>query len=56
MSHMKDDSILINTARGSVINDTDLLAKLEESKNFCYGADAYNNEPTKTGDYPIPLA
>ena len=53
---MKDDAILINTSRGSVINDADLLAKLEESKNFWYGADAYNNEPTKSGDFPVPLA
>jgi D-3-phosphoglycerate dehydrogenase len=56
LSHMKDDAVLINTARGSVINDADLLEKLEESKNFWYGADAYNNEPTKSGDFPVPLA
>jgi lactate dehydrogenase-like 2-hydroxyacid dehydrogenase len=56
LSQMKDDAVLINTARGTVINDADLLAKLEESKNFWYGADAYNGEPTKSGDYPVALA
>jgi len=53
---MRDDAILINTARGNVVDDADLLAKLEESKNFWYGADAYNGEPTKSGDYSNPLA
>lgn len=43
---MKDDAMLINTARGNVIVDADLLEKLNSCPNFWYGADVYNNEPT----------
>jgi D-3-phosphoglycerate dehydrogenase len=46
LSLMKEDAVLINTARGAVVNDSDLLAHLEESKNFWYGTDVYNGEPT----------
>jgi D-3-phosphoglycerate dehydrogenase len=46
LSKMKNDAVLINTARGTVINDVDLLAHLEESKNFWYGTDVFNGEPT----------
>ena len=42
---MKDESMLINTSRGAVINDQDLLAHLEESKGFWYGTDVFNGEP-----------
>ena len=54
---MKDDAVLINTARGNNIIDEDLLAKLEESKNFWYATDVYNGEPTgKDGDFDNPIA
>jgi D-3-phosphoglycerate dehydrogenase len=56
LSHMKSDAVLINTARGNVINDNDLLEKLEANPNFWYGADVYNNEPTgKDGAFDTPI-
>ena len=42
---MKSDAVLINTARGAVVNDDELLAHLEENKNFWYGTDVFNGEP-----------
>ena len=45
LSHMKQDAVLINTSRGTVVNEDDLLAHLEEHKNFWYGTDVYNGEP-----------
>jgi D-3-phosphoglycerate dehydrogenase len=57
LATMKDDAILINTARGNVINDEALLAKLDASPNFWYGADVYNGEPAgKEGAYDNPIA
>lgn len=45
LKNMKPDAVLINTARGAVVNDNDLLAHLEENKNFWYGTDVFNGEP-----------
>ena len=57
LSLMKDDAMLINTARGNVIVDADLLEKLEACPNFWYGVDVYNNEPTgKDGVFENLLA
>lgn len=54
---MKQDAVLINTARGAVVNDSDLFAHLEENKNFWYGVDVYNGEPTaKECAFENPLA
>jgi phosphoglycerate dehydrogenase-like enzyme len=46
LKQMKEDAVLINTARGAVINDVELLAHLNENPNFWYGTDVYNGEPT----------
>lgn len=43
---MKEDAMLINTARGSVINDEALLAKMEACPNFWFGTDVFNGEPS----------
>lgn len=57
LKHMKDESMLINTSRGTVVNDADLLAHLEESKGFWYGTDVFNGEPAaKEADFDNPLA
>jgi D-3-phosphoglycerate dehydrogenase len=57
LSLMKDDAILINTARGTVVNEDDLLEKLESSKNFWVGTDVYNGEPAgKEADFQHPIA
>ena len=54
---MKPDGVLINTARGTVVNDNDLLQHLEENKNFWYGTDVYNGEPTvKEGPFDNPIS
>ena len=57
LSKMKPDAVLINTARGAVINDDHLLAHLGANQNFWYGADAYNGEPAaKEQAWENPLA
>lgn len=43
---MKSDAVLINTARGNCVVDEDLLAKLEENKDFWVGTDVFNGEPS----------
>ena len=53
---MKGESVLINTARGNVINDADLLEHLNGNPNFWYGCDVYNNEPTTKGPFDSALA
>ena len=47
LGKMKPDSVLINTARGSVVNETALLAKLESCPNFWVGTDVFVGEPTE---------
>lgn len=42
---MKKDAILINTARGGVINETDLIEFLKAHKHFQAGLDVFENEP-----------
>lgn len=57
LSHMKSDAVLINTARGNIINDADLLEKLENTPNFWYGTDVYNGEPSaKECAFDNPIA
>mmetsp|Transcript_15066 Transcript_15066/g.10940 ORF Transcript_15066/g.10940 Transcript_15066/m.10940 type:complete len:336 (+) Transcript_15066:249-1256(+) len=56
LSKMREDAVLINTARGNVIVDDDLLAHLDSHPNFWYGADTYNNEPAAKGPFDSPLA
>ncbi len=54
---MKPDSVLLNTSRGSVIDDAALLAKLEECPDFWYGTDVFNGEPsTGKADWSCPLS
>ena len=42
---MKKNSILINTSRGPIINEKDLINALEEEKIAGAGLDVYNQEP-----------
>ena len=44
-SEMKKTSFLINTSRGEIINEKDLIEALENDKIAGAGLDVYNNEP-----------
>ena len=46
LNKMKSDVVLLNTARGNVIVDDDLIAHMNASPNFWYGTDVFNGEPT----------
>jgi D-3-phosphoglycerate dehydrogenase len=46
LSKMKSDAVFINTARGNCVVEEDLLAKLEECKDFWVGTDVFGGEPT----------
>jgi glycerate dehydrogenase len=57
LSMMKSDACLINTSRGSVVNETDLLEKLEECQNFWFATDVFNGEPSQgAADFDHPIA
>ena len=45
---MGPEAILINTSRGTVVNEEHLLAHLEANKNFWFGADVFVGEPAGT--------
>lgn len=48
LSHMKPDAVLINTSRGTVVNENDLFAHLEANKSFWFGTDVFIGEPAGT--------
>ena len=57
LAKMKPDGVLLNTSRGTIAVDEDLLAHLEANPNFWYGADVYNNEPSgKEAEWKSELA
>lgn len=45
IAHMKTGVILINTARGGVIDETDLISGLNNGKIACVCLDVFENEP-----------
>ena len=42
---MKDQVVVVNTARGALINEKDLVAALESGKVASVGLDVFENEP-----------
>ena len=50
---MKDDAILINVARGQVINEHDLYEHLKSHPDFYAGLDVWWVEPLKHGKFEI---
>ena len=44
LKHAKKDLILINTSRGELVNEVDLLKFLRKNKNAKYGTDVLSNE------------
>ncbi len=45
IAKLPDGAIVINTARGALVNDEDLIAALASGKLAAAGLDVYNNEP-----------
>ena len=56
LSKMKSNAVLINTARGAAVVEEDLLAHLDANKDFWFGTDVLNGEPSeKECDWEHPL-
>ena len=49
---MKPDAVLVNTARGGIINEEDLVAALENNQFYAAGADVFRKEPAPA-DHPF---
>ena len=58
LGKMKSNSVFINTARGDLVDEDTLLAKLESCPEFWVGTDVFNGEPsTKVADdFNHPIA
>ena len=52
LAKMKPTSLIINSARGGIINETDLLQALEKGQIYGAGLDAFVNEPPSLEKYP----
>ncbi len=54
LSQMKDGTILLNTARGPILNEKDVLEALESKKLYMVGLDVLAKEPPSP-DHPLVL-
>jgi len=53
----KESVVLINTSRGDIVNEQELLHELNERPNLWYACDVYQGEPAlKEGDFVHALA
>lgn len=48
--HFRPDAVLVNTARGGVVNEDDLYHALKEGKLAAAACDVFANEPNYTGN------
>ncbi len=53
---MKKDAILINAARGGIVNEEDLFAMLSEKKIRGAGLDVFSQEPLNTNSPLLKLS
>lgn len=54
---MKNNATLINTSRGEIVNETELIEFLDSNKNFWYACDVYCGEPSgKKAEFDSKLA
>jgi len=57
LSKMKADAVLINTSRGDIVKEADLIAHLNAKKKFWYAADVWQKEPAdKAAKFASKLA
>jgi len=57
LSMMKNNGVLINTSRGNVIVEEDLLEKLNSCPDFWVGTDVFTGEPTtKEAEWSTPYS
>ena len=57
LSNLKPDAVIINAARGNLVVEEDLLDRLDNVKDFWYGADVFSGEPAaKEAAYDNKLA
>lgn len=50
IAKMKDGAVVINTARGPLVNNADMRAALDSGKIACYATDVLSQEPPRDGD------
>ncbi len=51
IARLPDSAIVVNSARGTIVDDTALIAALRSGKLFAAGLDVYENEPRIHRDY-----
>jgi len=57
LAQCKDDCVLVNTSRGDLVNEDELLSVLEARPGLWYACDVYKGEPAgKDGDFVHRIA
>src|SRR4029450_5553071 len=51
IAKLPDGAIVVNSARGAIVDDEALIAALRSNKLFAAGLDVYENEPKIHPDY-----
>lgn len=55
LNKLKSDCSIINTSRGDLIDEKDLIYHLKENKNFYVGLDVFNPEPPSSSNELLKL-